>query len=98
MMKITIMKHSLTVLKTKAQAKEILETIREQKSELSFHTSNTQKAVFTPIEGSTDFTVWEPDVSWGVDPAFQPSFQMSEADAVNRLYTLRKHYNNLWKD
>lgn len=101
-MNVLMMKSTLLVIRKKEQAQEILDEVRRQGAKLSFDTSggtaSISKAVFTPVVGSSDWVVWEPKENIGIDPVFQASIQLDEADAVNRLYDLRKHYNDMWRD
>jgi hypothetical protein len=86
----------LTVIKTLAQAGEVLDSVRRQNASLFFDKETFKKARFTPQDG--EWTVWEYDESMGIPVEFQPAIRMSYMDAVKRLYQLRKHYNAKWRD
>jgi len=88
---------NLTVLRSLAQAKEILGEVRRQETTLSFSTSPTERAVFSPQDGG-EWSIWEPDTAMGIDPVFQPSMIVDEEIAYKRLFQLRKHYNAKWRD
>lgn len=92
-----ILNSNLTVLRSMEQAREILKEVRRQETDLVFAISDTTKAHFKPIEHGF-YSIWEPNTNMGIDPVFQPSIVVSEAEAVKRLYTLRKHYNKHWRE
>jgi hypothetical protein len=97
-MKLLMMDSRLTVIKKKIDAIQVLQSIRKQGVSLTFRTGRFTEATFRPIKDSTDFNIWEPDTSMEIDIVFQPSIQMSQADAMEKLWRLRKHYNRHWRD
>lgn len=95
-MQIVMLRGDLTPIRSKSQAKEVLAAYRKQGATLAFPTSEHTKAVFTPIEGSTEFVLQEPDARVDMPDELRLSFQIDEERAVDRLFTLRKSFNTYW--
>jgi hypothetical protein len=96
-MKILALDSSLLVLRSKEQARKILESVQRCNAPLEFSTKHKAFARFTP-ERDGSISVWEPDTNLGTPIELQPSTVLSMKEAVNVLFTLRKYYNVRWRE
>ena len=95
-MQILLLSGDLTPLRSKSQAKGILDALRKQKTSLTFPTSEGAEVTFTPVEGEPEFKIRHRYAASGVPQALQPEICVAEGMALEDLFRLRKSFNAYW--
>jgi len=99
-MNLFIIVSHLTTIKSKKEAKAVLDTLNpllktnSVNEELSFSLGNV-KCTIRPSSKPEHFLFYyyQDKIDWKT-----PGIEMNEEESVKELYEMRKHYNQLWRE